>query len=119
MTGAHRSTGSHVAHVVPADIDIEVFDIETLFDAAWREGYDWPTVCIGQMLCTACHVVVKEGIDNVRPMVERQEASAIRRLAQRIYKGDETGLRLACQVRITGDVVVEQKVFNGKRRDSE
>jgi 2Fe-2S ferredoxin len=103
---------------VPADIDIEVFDIETLFDAAWREGYDWPTVCVGQMLCTACHVVVKEGIDNVRPLVERQEASAIRRLAQRIYKGDETGLRLACQVRLTGDVVVEQKVFNGKPRDS-
>jgi ferredoxin len=49
-------------------------------------------------------------------VIERQEASAIRRLAQRIYKGDETGVRLACQLRITGDVVVEQKVFNGKRR---
>lgn len=116
MTGAERSDGPPVVHVVPADIDIEVFAIETLFDAAWREGYDWPTVCVGQMLCTACHVVVKEGIDNVRPVVERQEASAIRRLAQRIYKGDETGVRLACQLRITGDVVVEQKVFNGKRR---
>src|ERR1700729_4508403 len=102
MTSAPRSAGPHIAHVVPADIDIEVFDIETLFDAAWREGYDWPTVCVGQMLCTACHVVVKEGLENVRPVVEQQEASAIRRLARRVYKGDETGLRLACQLRITG-----------------
>ena len=116
MTGARNTASSHVAHVVPADVDIEVLDSETLFDASWREGYDWPTVCVGQMLCTACHVIVKEGLENVRPVVEQQEASAIRRLARRSYKGDETGLRLACQLRITGDVVVEQKVFNGKIR---
>lgn len=116
MTGSHRSTGSHVAHVLPADIDVEVFDIETLFDAAWREGYDWPTVCVGQMRCTACHVTVMEGTDNVRPMVDQQEASTIKRLAQRIYHGNDEGLRLACQLRLTGDVVVEQKVFKGKRR---
>jgi 2Fe-2S ferredoxin len=116
MTGARNTASSHVAHVVPADVDIEVLDHETLFDASWREGYDWPTVCLGQMLCTACHVIVKEGLENVRPVVEQQEASAIRRLARRSYKGDETGLRLACQLRITGDVVVEQKVFNGKLR---
>jgi 2Fe-2S ferredoxin len=116
--GSNDPQRTHVAHVVPADLDIEVLDIETLFDAAWREGYDWPTVCLGQMLCTACHVIVREGIDNVTPMVERREALAIRRLAQRIYKGNEAGLRLACQLRITGDVVVEQKVFNGKRRQA-
>ena len=116
MTGARTTASSPVAHVVPADVDIEVLDSETLFDASWREGYDWPTVCVGQMLCTACHVIVKEGIDNVKPVVEQQEASAIRRLARRIYKGEEAGLRLACQLRITGDVVVEQKVFNGKIR---
>jgi len=116
MTGARNAASSHVAHVVPADVDIEVLDSETLFDASWREGYDWPTVCVGQMLCTACHVIVKEGLEHVRPVVEQQEASAIRRLARRSYKGDETGLRLACQLRITGDVVVEQKVFNGKMR---
>jgi ferredoxin len=68
--GARKTASSHVAHVVPADVDIEVLDGETLFDASWREGYDWPTVCIGQMLCTACHVIVKEGIENVEPMVE-------------------------------------------------
>jgi ferredoxin, 2Fe-2S len=113
--GARKTASSHVARVVPADVDIEVLDGETLFDASWREGYDWPTVCIGQMLCTACHVIVKEGIENVEPVVEQQEASAIRRLARRIYNGDEAGLRLACQLRITGDVVVEQKVFNGKK----
>lgn len=120
MTGARNTASSHVAHVIPADVDIEVLGSETLFDASWREGYDWPTVCIGQMLCTACHVIVKEGINNVKPVVERQEASAIRRLAQRMYKGEEAGLRLACQLRITGNVVVEQKEFNGKmRRDLE
>jgi 2Fe-2S ferredoxin len=120
MTGAPRAAASHVAHVVPADIDIEVLDGETLFDAAWRHGYDWPTVCVGQMRCTACHVIVREGLENVKPVVEQQEASAIRRLAQRIYNGDEAGLRLACQLDITGAVVVEQKVFSGKmRRDAE
>jgi ferredoxin len=106
MTGARKTASSPVAHVVPADVDIEVLDSEKLFDGAWREGYDW----------TTCHVIVKEGIDNVKPVVEQQEASAIRRLARRIYKGEEAGLRLACQLRITGDVVVEQKVFDGKIR---
>jgi 2Fe-2S ferredoxin len=95
-----------------------VLDNETLFDAAWRQGYDWPTVCVGQMRCTACHVIVKQGIEHVKPVVERQEASAIKRLAQRIYKGDEAGVRLACQLNITGSVVVEQRVFNAKLRQA-
>ena len=116
MIDPNSSAGRPVAHVLPAGIDIEVLETETLFDAAWREGYDWPTVCLGQMLCTACHVVLKEGIDNVRPIVEGQETSAVRRVARRLYQGDEAGIRLACQVRLTGDVVVEQPTFRGKRR---
>jgi 2Fe-2S ferredoxin len=116
MTAAREPAGTHVAHVVPADVDIEVRDTETLFDAAWREGYDWPTVCVGQMLCTACHVIVQEGLENVKPVVEREEASAIRRVSRRLYKGDETGVRLACQVRLTGDIVVQQKVFKANMR---
>src|SRR3954468_4662086 len=54
-----------VVRVQPLDIDIEVEPGETLIEAAWREGYDWPTVCYGQAECTACHVVVVDGAENV------------------------------------------------------
>lgn len=102
--------------VEPAGVDIEVFKGETLFDAAWREGYDWPTICLGQALCTACHVRLREGEENVSPLVEREEQQAVQRISRRLYKGDTTGVRLACRLFVTGAVIVEQSKFCGDRR---
>lgn len=102
----------------PAGVEIGVAESETLFDAAWREGYDWPTVCFGQAQCTHCHVRVTAGADNTRPSSEPNEAALVRRIGRRLYGGDEAGIRLACRLHVTGEVVVERTDFTGSKRSS-
>lgn len=109
------SIPGHVARVLPVGLDIEVQDGETLFDAAFRQGYDWPTICVGQGTCTHCHVRVVEGGDNTVPVSTDTEQRCIKRLAQRLYGQNPDGVRLACQLELTGDVTVEQTNFKGQR----
>jgi ferredoxin, 2Fe-2S len=115
VSAAASPPSSHRARVEPVGLDIEVRPGETLFDAAWREGYEWPTICMGQALCTYCHVRLLDGADNASS-AERNEQLAIRRVARRLYMGDEKGVRLACQVQLRGDIIVEQTSFKGERR---
>lgn len=104
------------AVVEPAGVVIEVRDDETLFDAAYREGYDWPTVCAGQGTCSRCHVKIMQGAEHVSPSVPAApEERVLKRVAQRSYDNDTEGLRLACQIEFTGDVTVQQSVFRGER----
>lgn len=102
--------------VEPAGVVVEVREGETLFDAAFREGYDWPTVCAGQGTCSRCHVRVLEGADRLTPAaVPEPEQRVIKRVAQRNYDNKTDGIRLACQIGFTDDATVEQLVFNGQR----
>lgn len=115
--GSAASSGAPVARVEPAGVEIVVHPGETLFDAAYREGYDWPTICMGQGTCTHCHVRVRDGHGATVPVDSERESRAIRRLAQRLYGNDPDGVRLACHLELCGDVVVEQSVFKGERLD--
>lgn len=102
--------------VEPAGVVIEVLEGETLFDAAYREGYDWPTVCAGQGTCSRCHVRILQGADRVTPVIPTDpEQRVIRRVAQRNYENKTDGIRLACQIEFAADVAVEQLVFRGER----
>lgn len=102
--------------VEPAGVVIEVMDGETLFDAAYREGYDWPTVCAGQGTCSRCHVRILQGAEQVTPVVASEpEQRVIKRVAQRNYENKTEGIRLACQIEFAADVTVEQLVFRGER----
>ena len=112
------ATSSHVARVEPIGVEIEVREGETLFDAAYREGYDWPTICLGQGSCTHCHVRLLKGGEHVSPVTNEHERRGIKRLAQRLYDQEVGGIRLACQIELSGDVVVEQSVFKGERLTS-
>jgi ferredoxin len=107
---------SHTARVEPAGIEVKVRPRETLFDAAWREGYRWPTLCYGQMKCTFCHVRVLEGENQLSP-AEPGERVMITRVSNRLYDADTRSIRLACQLHVAGDIVVEQRAFRGERRD--
>lgn len=107
---------SHVARVEPAGLEIEVRRGETLFDAAYREGYAWPTICAGQGTCTHCHVRVLHGGGDVSPVNTDHERRSIKRVAQRLYGKDPDGVRMACQIELSGDVTVEQAIFRGERR---
>lgn len=120
MTAAPLPRAPHIVRVEPAGVEIEVRPGETLFDAAWREGYAWPTICLGQALCTHCHVRLRDASSAVLSPVGKDERLAIQRISRRLYKGDMAGVRLACQMEISaGDLVVEQTTFRGERRPEE
>src|SRR5262245_8801206 len=117
MPGPVNAGHSHRVRVEPAGVEVEVLVGETLFDAAWRAGYDWPTICGGQGRCTYCHVRIRPGDEDAgAPAPAEDEHRALRRVARRLYDGDLTGLRLACRLQPAGDVVVEQPDFGGQRR---
>lgn len=116
MSAEPESTPFPKVRVEPAGVVIGVMTGETLFDAAYREGYDWPTVCAGQGTCSRCHVRVLQGADQVTPaVVPEPEQRVIKRVAQRNYENKTEGIRLACQIEFAADVTVEQLVFRGER----
>jgi 2Fe-2S ferredoxin len=102
-----RPSARAVVRVRPLDVDIEVRPGETLIEAAWREGYSWPTVCYGQAECTACNVVVLEGEEHVSE-VAPEEATALELLRSSGLR-DLGARRLACRLEVHGPVVVEKR----------
>jgi ferredoxin len=98
-----------VVRVEPCGARIELEGGETLFDAAYRLGIRWPTVCYGQARCTACRVSVLAGHDQLCEP-ETLELAALERIPARL-RGDAP-VRLACQLRARGDAVVEQRAVS-------
>jgi 2Fe-2S ferredoxin len=73
----------------------------SLLDIALNCGIDLEHSCGGNCACTTCHVIVKEGEDNLTEMDEDEE--------DRLYMADGLTLhsRLGCQCVVTGDLTVE------------
>ena len=105
--GPLRSAGSggQTVRVEPLGVELAVLPGETLIDAAWRAGYQWPTVCYGQARCMACQVVIRDGVENVIPPGE-EELGAMRTL---LGNRGLQNRRLACRLEVTGRVVVEKR----------
>jgi ferredoxin len=90
--------------VHPSGIRLEPRVGETVFLAAAREGYRWPTVCGGLGTCRTCLMVVDEGRENCSP-IDDLEAEGLDAL-----KEPRDGVRrLACQTRVSGDVTVTKR----------
>lgn len=70
---------------------------------AARAGYHWPTVCGGNGTCRTCFFRVRSGAEHLSE-VGRWEAEGLRELGLAGTPGGE--VRLACQARATGEVVV-------------
>lgn len=87
--------------VEPDGHHISVAEGESLIEAAWRQGYTWPTTCFGQARCTACRVEILAGTENVDPP-EGDEVDALTSLGRRRSRT----VRLACRLRPGGDLVV-------------
>lgn len=94
-----------VVRVEPAGLEVAVRPGETLFHAAQRLGIAWPTVCYGQARCTRCQVEVIEGNGRLGPVTE-PEGPLLERI--RLLHPQLRHPRLACQLRVEGDVVVRQ-----------
>jgi 2Fe-2S ferredoxin len=88
-------------------VQIDVLPDETLIEAAWRCGYDWPTVCYGQAQCGACMVAVIAGAQHLQALPE-DEAEALRILrGRRVPRGAVR--RLACRLKFDGPITVEKR----------
>lgn len=85
---------------------LEVDHDETLMRAAQRLGYRWPTLCNGEGSCTICAVEVLENAQALSP-ARTTEAEALR-FCNVTARGDGP-VRLACQARVLGDLVVRKK----------
>jgi ferredoxin, 2Fe-2S len=92
--------------VQPSGVTLEVDDGETIFAAAARHGYSWPTVCGGLGSCRACVLSVVEGGEHLSP-IGKWEREGLDEVLVGLH-GDPAQYRLACQAKASGDVVVHK-----------
>ncbi len=79
---------------------------ESLLDVALNFDIDLEHACGGNCACTTCHVIVKEGDENLSEMEENE--------ADKLDEAPGLTLhsRLGCQCVVKGDVVVEIPGWN-------
>jgi ferredoxin, 2Fe-2S len=93
-----------IVRVEPGDVEFAVAGVEPLLREAEQAGIRWPTVCGGQGTCRTCFLRVRSGGEHLSA-IGRWEAEGLRELG---LAHDGGRLRLACQVVVTGDVVVHK-----------
>jgi ferredoxin, 2Fe-2S len=73
----------------------------SLLDVALNVGFPLEHACGGFAACTTCHVIVREGMEHLSEMDDRE--------ADRLDEawGVTPRSRLACQAVVSGDVVCE------------
>lgn len=79
---------------------------ESLLDIALNFGLHLEHACGGNCACTTCHVVIKQGEQNLSPM-EEDEADRLDMAADLTLHS-----RLGCQCMVKGDVVLEIPSWN-------
>lgn len=99
--------------VHPSGIRLSPAPGETVFAAAARQGYRWPTVCGGMGTCRTCVMEVDSGRENCAPIGDL-EAEGLDALKE----AKDGGHRLACQTTVTGDVVVTKRGVKPTTREA-
>src|SRR6266852_8043610 len=79
---------------------------ESLLDIALNFGIQLEHACGGSCACTTCHVVVKQGDDNLSP-ADDDELDRLDMAADLTLRS-----RLGCQAVVKGDVTVEIPSWN-------
>lgn len=92
--------------VEPAGVQFDVALDESIMAAAVRQGYRWPTVCGGMGSCRTCFLTVVEGSSHLSPVLP-YEQEGLNELGR--ARTDTSEVRLACQVKVTGDAVVHKR----------
>jgi 2Fe-2S ferredoxin len=77
---------------------------ESIMAAAQRNGFRWPTVCGGKATCRTCVFTVTEGAEHLSEP-NKLEAEAMKLLRRPSSRAGDL-VRLACQARTTGDLIV-------------
>lgn len=90
--------------VEPLGIEVPVETGQTVMEAFEEAGYFWPVGCDRNGECTNCAMEIISGLGRVRPMGRYERQNLLRQRGPR--GADDPRLRLACQTRVEGDVVV-------------
>jgi ferredoxin len=93
--------------VEPIGIEVEGEHGETVLDAVAARGYLWPVGCAKNGECTNCAMEVVSGVGRLSRMGRYERQNLIRQRGPRSI--EDPRLRLACQARIEGDVVVYKR----------
>lgn len=96
-----------IVRVEPSGVELDVLPGESLFAAAGRLGFIWPTVCGGLQSCMTCACEVRAGADALNVMSEAERT----KLAQAYGSAERDGraLRLACLIEVVGEGAVVHK----------
>lgn len=102
--------------LAPQGADLEVAPGTSICDALLANGIEIEHACEKSCACTTCHVIVREGYDELDPPTEKEDD-----LLDKAW-GLELTSRLSCQARMKdADVTVEipkytiNQVAEGKR----
>jgi 2Fe-2S ferredoxin len=92
--------------IQPLNRTIEAREGETIMDAAWADGLYWPTTCGGEGICTSCACFILEGAENLDPLGRSERKTLSGERSEAALRDGK--LRLACQARLRGDIVVKK-----------
>ncbi|NJD65319.1 MAG: 2Fe-2S iron-sulfur cluster binding domain-containing protein [Chloroflexi bacterium] len=90
--------------VEPLGIEVDAPANETVMDAVVAHGFFWPVGCAKNGECTNCAMEVLSGIGRLSAMGRYERQNLLRQRGQRSV--EDPRLRLACQARVQGDIVV-------------
>lgn len=102
----------------PLDIEIEADEGVTIMEAAHAHGLYWPTTCGGQGICTSCACTIDEGADNLDAIGRSELKTLSGEMGADEADLARRGIRLACQARVHGDVVVTKRGVRPARRSA-
>ena len=91
---------------LPMGLSVEVKEGKTILQAAVDNHIDLPHACGGNCSCTTCHVIVRQGEENLSEIEEEEDNRLDMAAGLTIHS------RLGCQPRICGDVIVEVPKFS-------
>lgn len=105
MNGDLPGEETHPVTVQPSAAAFAVEPGETVFAGAARAGYSWPTICGGNGTCGTCCSEVIDGQESCSPIagIEAETLATVLRLPL------DGRRRLACQLRLSGPVVVRRR----------
>lgn len=93
--------------VEPLGVEVEAPAGETVMDAVCAAGYFWPVGCAKTGECTNCAMEVVSGLGRLSQMGRYERQNLLRQRGPRSV--EDPRLRLACQARVEGDVVVYKR----------
>ncbi|WP_322817852.1 2Fe-2S iron-sulfur cluster binding domain-containing protein [Tepidiforma sp.] len=92
--------------VEPGGYEFPARPNDTVLDAANAAGLYWPVGCNRNGECTNCAMHILSGLGRLSTIGRFERANLIRQRGPRSI--EDPRLRLACQARVLGDIIVQK-----------